>query len=336
MTRYSLLDLSPIPAGSSAAEALAHSLDLSQHAERWGFTRHWLAEHHNMPGIASAATAVVIGHIASGTSTIRVGAGGIMLPNHAPLVIAEQFGTLATLFPDRIDLGLGRAPGTDQTTAWALRRTLAGADDFPRDVIELMGFLGDAVPGQPVQAIPGTGTHVPLFMLGSSLYGAKLAAELGLPYAFASHFAPAALDQAVALYRASFKPSARLEEPYFILAVNAFAADSAEEARRIKSSMQLGFARLRTGQPGPLPEPVDAIEQHVEPTIMRMVDQALRVRVEGDGAQVRDQLSELIDTYAPDEIIFNAQIHNHRARLRSLELVAGAMQSLGETQAASA
>ena len=336
MTRYSLLDLSPIPAGSSAADALANSLDLSQHAERWGFTRHWLAEHHNMPGIASAATSVVIGHIASGTSTIRVGAGGIMLPNHAPLVIAEQFGTLATLYPDRIDLGLGRAPGTDQTTAWALRRNLAGADDFPRDVIELMGFLGDTAPGQPVRAVPGEGTHVPIYMLGSSLYGAELAAELGLPYAFASHFAPAALEQAVALYRSRFKPSERLKKPYFILATNAFAAESNGEARRIKSSMQLGFARLRSGQPGPLPSPVDAIEDHVEPTLLRMVDQALRIRVEGDSAGVKEQLSQLIEAYAPDEIIFNAQIHDHRARLRSLEVVADAMQSLNATAAAHA
>lgn len=328
MTRYSLLDLSPIPAGCSAADALAHSLDLSRHAERWGFTRHWLAEHHNMPGIASAATAVVIGHIAAGTSTIRVGAGGIMLPNHAPLVIAEQFGTLATLFPDRIDLGLGRAPGTDQTTAWALRRNLAGTDDFPRDVIELMGFLGDAAPDQPVRAIPGAGTHVPLYMLGSSLYGAELAAELGLPYAFASHFAPTALEQALALYRARFKPSARLDKPYVMIAVNAFAAESTEAARRLKTSMQLGFARLRTGQPGPLPEPVDQIENHVDPALLRMVDQALRIRVEGDEETVVAQLADLIGTYAPDEIIFNAQIHEHRARLRSLEIVASAMQGL--------
>lgn len=334
MMRYSLLDLSPIPAGSTAADALANSLDLSQHAEAWGFTRHWLAEHHNMPGIASAATSVVIAHVAAGTSTIRVGAGGIMLPNHAPLVIAEQFGTLETLFPGRIDLGLGRAPGTDQTTAWALRRNHAVADDFPRDVIELMGFLGDPAPGQPVRAVPGGGTHVPVFILGSSLYGAQLAAELGLPYAFASHFAPAALEQAVAIYRARFKPSARCGTPYFILAVNAFAAADAAEARRIKSSMQLGFARLRSGQPGPLPEPVDAIEEHVEPAMLRMVDQALSVRVEGDAGMVEAQLADLIARYRPQEIIFNAQIHGHRERLRSLEIVAGAMQALaaGETE----
>lgn len=328
MTRYSLLDLSPIPAGQTAADALANTLDLSRHAESWGFTRHWLAEHHNMPGIASAATAVVIGHVAAGTKTIRVGSGGIMLPNHAPLIIAEQFGTLETLYPGRIDLGLGRAPGTDQTTAYALRRDHAVQDHFPRDVIELMGYLGDAAPGQPVRAVPGGGTHVPVYMLGSSLYGAELAAELGLPYAFASHFAPAALDQAVALYRARFKPSARLATPYFVLAVNAFGAESDQQAARVKSSMQLGFARLRSGQPGPLPVPVDDVTSAIEPALLRIVDQALRIRVEGSPDSVQRQISELIAHYAPDEIIFNAQIHDHRDRLRSLEIVAEAMQRL--------
>ncbi len=227
MTRYSILDLSPITEGGSAAQSLANSLALARHAEAHGFTRFWLAEHHNMPGIASAATSLVIQHVLQGTERIRVGSGGIMLPNHSPLLIAEQFGTLATLYPGRVDLGLGRAPGTDGSTAYALRRNQNMADNFPRDVVELMGLLGDAVPGQPVRAVPGTGTHVPVYILGSSLFGAELAAQLGLPYAFASHFAPAALDQAREIYRSHFQPSAACEKPYFILAVNAFGASCA-------------------------------------------------------------------------------------------------------------
>ena len=334
MTRYSVLDLSPIVDGGSAAQSLANTLDLARHAEKLGFTRYWLAEHHNMPGIASAATSVVIGHVAAGTSTIRVGAGGVMLPNHAPLVIAEQFGTLATLYPDRIDLGLGRAPGTDGTTAWALRRNIGVADNFPRDVVELMGYLGDPAPGQPVRAIPGAGTHVPVFILGSSLYGAELAAQLGLPYAFASHFAPAALDQALEIYRRRFRPSAVRERPCFILAVNVFGAADDATATRIKTSMQLGFARLRSGQPGPLPAPVDNIAEHVEPALLRMVDQALKVSVQGSPASVESGLRALLDRYRPDEIIFNGQIHDHGARVTSFRIAADAMVSLNARNAA--
>ena len=328
MIRYSVLDLSPICEGGSAAQSLANTLDLARHAEGLGFYRYWLAEHHNMPGIASAATSVVIGHVAEGTKTIRVGAGGIMLPNHAPLIIAEQFGTLATLYPGRVDLGLGRAPGTDGTTAFALRRNMGVEDNFPRDVVELMGYLGDPGPGQPVHAIPGEGTKVPVFMLGSSLYGAELAAQLGLPYAFASHFAPSALEQATRVYRDHFRPSAALDKPYFILAVNVFGADDAAKAAHIKTSMQLGFARLRSGQPGPLPRPVDNIADLVDPAMLRMVNHALSVSVQGTPENVRDGLRALIARHAPDEIIFNGQIHDHAARRRSFEIAAQAMDGI--------
>lgn len=334
MTRYSILDLSPICEGSTAAQSLTNTLDLAQHGERWGFTRYWLAEHHNMPGIASAATSIVIGHVAAGTRTIRVGAGGVMLPNHAPLVIAEQFGTLATIHGDRIDLGLGRAPGTDGTTAYALRRNMAVEDNFPRDVVELMGFLGDPAPQQPVRAIPGAGTKVPVYILGSSLYGAQLAAQLGLPYAFASHFAPAALDQAVQIYREHFRPSAVLDKPYFMLAVNVFGAEDDATGAFIRSSMQLGFARLRSGQPGPLPRPVANVETLIGPQMMAMVDQALSVTVQGAPATVRDGIAALIARYAPEEIIFNGQIHDHAARLRSFQIAAEAMQALTTQQGA--
>ena len=329
MIRYSVLDLSPICEGGGAAQSLANTLDLARHAEGLGFYRYWLAEHHNMPGIASAATSVVIGHVAGGTKTIRVGAGGVMLPNHAPLIIAEQFGTLATLYPGRIDLGLGRAPGTDGTTAFALRRNMGVEDNFPRDVVELMGYLGDPGPGQPVHAIPGEGTKVPVFMLGSSLYGAELAAQLGLPYAFASHFAPAALEQATRVYRDHFRPSAVMEKPYFMLAVNVFGADDAATAAHIKTSMQLGFARLRSGRPGPLPRPVNNIEDLVDPAMLRMVNHALSVSVQGTPENLRDGLRALIARHAPDEIIFNGQIHDHAARLRSFEIAADAMATIG-------
>jgi luciferase family oxidoreductase group 1 len=263
MIPLSVLDLAPIVQGGDATQSFANSLDLAQHAERWGYRRYWLAEHHNMPGVASAATAVVIGHIAGGTRTIRVGAGGVMLPNHAPLVIAEQFGTLAALYPGRIDLGVGRAPGTDQLTARALRRTLAGAgdlDSFPQDVIELMGYFKPAEPGQVVSAVPGAGLEVPVWILGSSTYGAQLAALLGLPYAFASHFAPADLDQAVALYRANFRPSEQLDKPYVMLGLSVVAADTDAEARRLFSSLQQSFVNLRSGRAAPLPPPVDDYE----------------------------------------------------------------------------
>lgn len=334
MIRHSLLDLSPICEGGSAAQSLANTVDLARHAESLGFTRYWLAEHHNMPGIASSATSVVIGHVAGATKTIRVGSGGIMLPNHAPLVIAEQFGTLATLYPGRIDLGLGRAPGTDGATAWALRRNMTQEDNFPRDVVELMGYLGDAAPEQRIRAVPGTGTKVPLYILGSSLYGAELAAQLGLPYAFASHFAPQALAQAVDIYRDHFRPSAVLDAPYFILAVNVFGAETEAEAARLKSSMQLGFVRLRTGQPGPLPRPVDDIAAHVDPAMLRMVNQALSVSVTGPKESVRAGLEQLCARFAPEEIIFNSQIHDHAARKASVAIAATAMAEMNRAQAA--
>lgn len=328
MTRYSVLDLSPIVEGGSAAQSLHNTLDLAQHAERWGFSRFWLAEHHNMPGIASAATSVVIGHVAQGTKTIRVGSGGVMLPNHAPLIIAEQFGTLATLYPDRIDLGLGRAPGTDMGTARALRRGMDQADTFPQDVVELMGFLGDATPDQRVRAIPGQGTHVPVWILGSSLYGAQLAAHLGLPYAFASHFAPAALEDAIDVYRRGFQPSRYSQTPYFMLAVNVFAAQDDAAGAYLKSSMQQGFARLRSGQPGPLPRPVDDIHAVLDASAMRMVDQAMSCSVMGAPDQVKLQMQALLARYQPDEVILNAPIHDHSARLRSLEIAADVMRDL--------
>ncbi|KAA0969699.1 LLM class flavin-dependent oxidoreductase [Aureimonas fodinaquatilis] len=328
MIPFSVLDLSPIPEGYSAGEALARSARLAVHAENLGYKRFWLAEHHNMPGIASAATAVVIGHVAAATQRIRVGAGGIMLPNHAPLVIAEQFGTLATLFPDRIDLGLGRAPGTDMMTAQALRRNMANADSFPQDVVELMHYFGDEQPGQRLRAIPGVGTHIPVWILGSSLYGAQLAAHLGLPYAFASHFAPAALAEAAEIYRQTFRPSAVLSEPYFMLAVNLFAGADDATGLRLQTSMQLAFAQLRSGQPGPLPRPVDDIDAVLSPAERAMVDGALRISAVGSPESVFNQLQELVRLYQPDEVMLNGQIHDEKARLESFTIGAAAMQRI--------
>lgn len=328
MTTYSVLDLSPIIEGGSPADSLRNTLELAQHAEGLGYRRFWLAEHHNIPGIASAATSVVIGYVAAGTSTIRVGSGGVMLPNHSPLVIAEQFGTLATLYPDRIDLGLGRAPGTDMATARALRRGMAQVDTFPQDVVELIGYLGDAAPDARVRAIPGQGTKVPVWILGSSLYGAQLAAHLGLPYAFASHFAPLALEQAAALYRDRFQPSAFLQDPYFMLAVNVFAADDEKTATYLKTSAQQSIVRLRSGNPGPLPRPVADISAHLDAAAIAMVDEALSCSVMGTPDMVAKGIEGLIAKYTPDEIIFNAAIHDHAARMRSFEIAAGAMQTL--------
>ncbi len=339
MTPYSILDLSPIPEGSTAAQALQNSADLAAHAEALGYKRFWLAEHHNMTGIASAATAVAIGFVAGRTKTIRVGAGGIMLPNHAPLVVAEQFGTLATLYPDRIDLGLGRAPGTDMETARALRRNLEGGDRFPQDVVELIGYFAREEPGEPparVRAVPGVGTQVPVFILGSSLYGAQLAAYLGLPYAFASHFAPAALDDAVAVYRDSFRPSERWPEPYFILALNVFAADTDAEAARLQTSMIQAFANLRTGRPGPLPRPVDDVEAVLDPASLAMARQALRCSVVGAPRAVAAGLSRFIETYRPQEVILTGQIHDHAARMHSFSIAARAMRDLGTGETATA
>ena len=321
----SVLDLAPIIQGGTASDALANALDLARHAERLGYHRYWLAEHHNMPGIASAATSVVIGHVAGGTSRIRVGAGGIMLPNHAPLVIAEQFGTLESLYPGRIDLGLGRAPGTDQLTLRALRRAPETADGFPRDVMELQALLGDLQPGQAVQAVPGTGTKVPLWILGSSLYGAQLSAALGLPYAFASHFAPEQLEQAIALYRESFRPSATRAKPYLMLGLNVFAADSDAEARRLFTSLQQAFINLRSGRPGPLPPPVDDITPFfTDPRIKQMLDSALSCAIVGGPQTVKNGLAAFIARHQPDELMVAAQIYDHAARKRSFEILSRA------------
>ena len=332
MHHYSLLDLSPVAEGQTTADALAHTVELAQLAERSGYHRYWLAEHHNMPGIASAATSIVIGHVAGATKTIRVGAGGIMLPNHAPLIVAEQFGTLATLYPDRIDLGLGRAPGTDMQTARALRRHMAPDDSFPQDVQELLSYFSDT-PG-PVQAVPGTGTHVPVWILGSSLYGAQLAAHLGLPYAFASHFAPAMLAHAIDTYRAAFRPSTYLDKPYVMMAAGVCAADTDAEATLLKSSQQLAFARLRTGNPGKLPRPVAHIADHVPPHVMEGVNAALACSATGSPATVRTQLQELITTFQPDELILTGMIHDHTARLHSFEIAAQVLQDLTAKSAA--
>ncbi|MFP4327002.1 MAG: LLM class flavin-dependent oxidoreductase [Paracoccaceae bacterium] len=327
--RYSLLDLAPVPEGSDAAQAIANSVDLARHAEDWGYHRHWLAEHHNMPGIASAATAVMIGQVAAQTRRIRVGAGGIMLPNHAPLTIAEQFGTLAAIHGDRIDLGLGRAPGGDMAVMRALRRGLE-EDRFPQDVMELLGYLGPARPGAAVQAHPGQGSNVPVWILGSSLYGAQLAAHLGLPYAFASHFAPQALDQAVRIYRERFQPSEHMARPRFMLAVNVFAADTDAEGARLRTTMQQAFARLRLGRPGKLPPPVEDIDAEIGPQIRAAVDEALRITAVGSPGTVRRQLQTLIATYAPDELILTGQIHDHASRLRSFEIAAEVLSDMAE------
>jgi luciferase family oxidoreductase group 1 len=327
---YSLLDLSPIVAGGTARESLRNTLDLAQHAEAWGYRRYWLAEHHNMPGIASAATSVVIGHVASGTATIRVGSGGIMLPNHSPLVIAEQFGTLASLYPGRIDLGLGRAPGTDQMTARALRRDVnAAAEHFPDDVLELQALLGDAEPGQKIHAIPGVGTHVPIWMLGSSLFGAQLAAMLGLPYSFASHFAPDALLPALEVYRKRFAPSAQQAAPYAMPALQVIAADSDAAARRLFTSTQQAFANMHRNARGPLPPPIDDIETYWSPAEKAQAEHMLAYAVVGSPETVRDGLRRFMELTAADEIIVASMIHDHAARLRSFEIVAEVMKASG-------
>lgn len=321
-TPFSVLDLAPIPQGATPRDAFHHSLALAQHAEKWGYHRYWLAEHHNMTGIASAATSVLIGYLASGTTRIRLGSGGVMLPNHSPLVIAEQFGTLESLYPGRIDLGLGRAPGTDQRTMMALRRHLnAEIDDFPRDVQELQRYFGEVQPGQSVQAVPGQGLGVPLWLLGSSLYSAQLAAALGMPFAFAAHFAPDMLLQAMALYREKFKPSATLSRPYAMVCVNVIAADSDREARFLFTSMQQQFLNLRRGEPGPLPPPVEDIETVWSPAEAFGVSQALRLSIVGDKHKVRHGLHSLLRETQANEVMINGQIFDPQARLRSFELV---------------
>lgn len=321
--RLSVLDLAPIVEGGDAGQALRHTLELARHAERLGYHRYWLAEHHNMPGIASAATSVVIGHVAAGTSTIRVGAGGIMLPNHAPLVIAEQFGTLESLFPGRIDLGLGRAPGTDRTTAAALRRNVEGqSDDFVPEVMELMAYFRPPAPGQKVRAVPGAGLRVPIWILGSSLFGAQLAAALGLPYAFASHFAPAHMERAIDVYRSDFRPSDQLAKPYVMLGVNVYAAATDEDARRLFTSVQQAFVNLRQGRPGPLPPPVDDIDARLTPVDRLMLDNALSVSFVGAPETVRGGLEAFAARTRADELMVVAQTYDHAARLRSYELTA--------------
>jgi luciferase family oxidoreductase group 1 len=321
MIPFSILDLSPITAGSSAAQSLKNTLDLAQHAEKYGYLRYWLAEHHGMQGIASAATSVVIGHVAAGTSTIRVGAGGIMLPNHAPLVIAEQFGTLESLFPGRIDLGLGRAPGSDQITARALRRTLASDPEaFPQDVIELMNyFRGD--PSQ-VRAVPGGGLNVPIWILGSSLFGAQVAAALGLPFAFASHFAPAHMMHAIEIYRAHFRPSSQLQRPYVMLGFNVFAADTDEEAQLLATSVQQAFVNLRTGRPGQLQPPVAGYSSRLDPAAQAMIAEALSCTAIGTADTVRKGLQAFIARTGVDELMITAAVFDHAARVRSYEIVA--------------
>ncbi|MBY6152620.1 LLM class flavin-dependent oxidoreductase [Vannielia litorea] len=322
MIPYSVLDLAPVPQGATTADALRNTVELARHAEALGYRRYWLAEHHNMVGIASAATAVLIGHVAGATENIRVGSGGIMLPNHSPLMVAEAFGTLATLYPGRIDLGLGRAPGTDMATARALRRGLGREDTFPQDVVELMGYLAAPEEDQRVRAVPGMGTQLPIWMLGSSLFGAQLAAHLGLPYAFASHFAPGALDDAIATYRANYRPSEAHPEPHFMLAVNVFAADTDAEGTRLRTSMQQAFLNLRRGMPGYLPAPVDDIAALASPPELAMVEEALKVSAVGSRETVAEKLQSLIARYAPDELILTGQIHDHAARLRSFGIAA--------------
>jgi luciferase family oxidoreductase group 1 len=332
MIPFSVLDLCPVPAGATPAQALHNTRELARHAERLGYHRYWLAEHHNMPGIASAATAVVIGHVAAGTTTIRVGSGGVMLPNHAPLVIAEQFGTLASLFPGRIDLGLGRAPGTDQGTARALRRDLhESAESFPQDVVELQRLFDDVVPGQRIRAVPGAGLHVPLWLLGSSTFSAQLAAALGLPFAFASHFAPDQLMAALHLYRTRFEPSAQLDKPHAMVGVNVFAADTDAAAQRLFTSLQQQFLNLRRGTPGLLQPPVE----HVEMSEMDHagVVHALSFSVVGSPATVERGLAEVIERTGADELMITAQIYDQEARLRSFEIAALARQALAQQAA---
>ena len=329
----SVLDLSPIVEGNDARQALLNTMDLARHAEVWGYTRYWLAEHHNMPGIASAATAVVIGQVAQATATIRVGAGGVMLPNHAPLVIAEQFGTLAALFPGRIDLGLGRAPGTDQHTSRALRRTLAGNPDaFPQDVMELQQYFKEPAPDQFVRAVPGAGLNVPIWILGSSLYGAQLAAALGLPYAFASHFAPAVLMQAIAIYRERFEPSAQLNEPYVMLGMNVFAADTEEEAHFLRTAVLQSFVNLRRGMPGKLPLPVADYTGRVTPDERAMLEAALSCSAVGTPDTVEREIASFVEQTGADEIMITSNIHDHGKRLRSFKLVAEMMAAASQLQ----
>lgn len=335
MIPFSVLDLAPIIEGGDAALAFRHALDLARHAERLGYNRFWMAEHHSMPGIASAATAVALAHVAAGTSTIRIGAGGIMLPNHAPLVIAEQFGTLESLHPGRIDLGLGRAPGSDQAAARALRRNLASdADGFPRDVAELIRYFDPPEPGQGVRAIPGEGLAIPVWILGSSTFGAQLAAALGLPYAFASHFAPRQMMEAIRLYRATFRPSARLARPYVMLGFNVFAAESDEEGAYLASSMQQAFVALRSGRPRRLQPPMEGYANTLPHAYRSMLDEVLSCSAIGSPASVAAAIEEFVDRTGADELMITSQIHDHKARLRSYEILASCFPERARAMAA--
>ncbi|KFG69979.1 LLM class flavin-dependent oxidoreductase [Microvirga sp. BSC39] len=330
MPPFSILDLAHVPEGFTPSDALRNSLDLAQHAEKWGYTRFWLAEHHNMVGIASAATSVAIGHVAGGTRTIRVGAGGIMLPNHSPLVIAEQFGTLDALYPGRIDLGVGRAPGTDQRTLRALRRDPTAADTFPQDVLELQALLGPVQPDQVIQAVPGAGSNVPLWILGSSLFGAQLAAMLGLPYAFASHFAPGALMQALHVYRERLQPSAQLDRPYAMVGVNVIAADTDEEARRLFTSAQQAFTNMFRGTRGKLQPPIDDIESYWTPHEKAQAMSMLSCSFVGSAKTVREGLEGFIAETGADELIVASAIYDHGKRLRSYEILADVQKDMSK------
>jgi luciferase family oxidoreductase group 1 len=330
MIPFSILDLSPIPKGGTAGVALRNTLELAQHADGLGYKRYWLAEHHNMPGIASAATAVAIGHVAGGTKSIRVGSGGIMLPNHSPLVIAEQFGTLASLYPGRIDLGLGRAPGTDMMTARALRRNMQeNAEQFPQDVQELQYLFAKEQDGQVIRAVPGAGLDVPIWLLGSSLFSAQLAAMLGLPFAFASHFAPDLMKQALDIYRERFEPSEQLDKPYAMLGANVLAADSDAQARRHFTSQQQSFINLRRGKPTQVPPPIDDIETYWSPAEKAMVEHSLAVSFIGSVDTIESGLTTFIESLQPDELIITAHIYDQAARLRSIELIAQVRDRLG-------
>ena len=325
MIPASILDLCPVPQDSTAADAFRNSLDLARHAERWGYRRYWLAEHHNMPGIASAATSVLIGHIAEGTKTIRVGSGGVMLPNHSPLVVAEQFGTLASLYPDRIDLGLGRAPGTDMATARALRRrqNVESVEEFPQDVQDLLRYFSPGTQAPGIRGVPGAGLPVPIWLLGSSLFSAQLAAALGLPFAFASHFAPAELKRALFLYRSEFQPSPRLDRPYAMCGLTVVAADTDAEARRHFTSIQQSFINLRRGMPGKIPPPIDDIDAFCPPEERISADYALSSAIVGGPEAVARGLSAFVEAQQPDELMITANLYSHAARLRSFEIVAG-------------
>lgn len=334
MTKLSILDLVPVTQGSDVSTALSHAADLARHAEALGYHRYWTAEHHGMPGIASAATSVVLAHIGGATSTIRIGSGGIMLPNHAPLAIAEQFGTLAALFPGRVDLGLGRAPGSDQRVAMAMRRTLSSdSNQFPRDIMELQGyFAGDGRGGFTVT--PGAGEDVPIWILGSSEYGAQLAAAMGLPYAFASHFAPDLLESAISIYRRNFKPSAQLDRPYVMAGFNIFAADTREEAQILATSMQQSFVSLRFGTPGLLPPPIPGYLESLPPQALQMIQHVLQTSSIGNQADVERDLSAFIDRTGVDEVIVSCSMFDHEARKRSLTIAMDAAHAIEAHQAA--